>query len=102
MRHGFCFHFAGVHSSFIGFVGREAQLRLHMEMVVLQDSKKRRVQQPKKCSGDYDNVDASQEHGRATRRGVEGNKRKDVQKNAMEMTGNVYASQAGKKDTGRS
>ena len=98
MRHGFCFHVAGVHSSFIGFVGREAQLRLHMEMVVLQDSKKSQVQQPKECSGD-DNFDASQEHERATTRRVEGNKRK---KSAMEMTVNVHASQAGKKDTGRS
>ena len=65
MRHGFCFQVAGVHSSFIGFVGREAQLRLHMEMVVLPDSKKSQVQQPKECSGD-DNFEASQEHGRAT------------------------------------
>ena len=76
MRHGFCFQVAGVHSSFIGFVGREAQLRLHMEMVVIQDSKKRRVQQTKECIGDDDNFDASQEHERATTRRGEGNKQK--------------------------
>ena len=47
----FCFHFAGVHASFIVFVGRAAQLRLHMEKVVVLHRSKRR-QQTKECSGD--------------------------------------------------